>query len=231
MSSKKDKKQFPLDSIENCRIYLFRIISSCELCMVKFEKYNAETAAYVEKYSGSETIPYDIYGDLCDKTYNVISYLSNLLGDAQKTSISYFKYRTEIEKRIKRGITDIPLFEISDDLKANLLELNKYRNWINHVPESLLISELELVQEGKLKFDMDPVTIHLYKAVTYDYFLDLYHTNQIFCKNIAKILSAAKADYALLMGKSVDYPKVYTEIPFGIEKSEATKISAKIQGL
>ena len=34
----KNQKQFPLDSKENCRIYLCRIISSCELCMDKLKK-------------------------------------------------------------------------------------------------------------------------------------------------------------------------------------------------
>ncbi len=64
----KEKKQFPLDSKENCCIYLCRIIFSCELC---------------------------------DKTYNVLSYLLNLLGDCQSSSISYFKYRQQIQKKNK----------------------------------------------------------------------------------------------------------------------------------
>ena len=79
----KEKKQFPLDSKANCCIYLCRIISSCELCMDKFKRYNAQTKSEIEKYDHSEVISYDTYGELCDKTYNVMSYLLNLLGDGQ----------------------------------------------------------------------------------------------------------------------------------------------------
>lgn len=77
----KEKKQFPLDSKENCCIYLCRIISSCELCMDRLKKYNAQIKDELEKSNHAEVISDDIYGELCDKTYNVMCYLLNLLGD------------------------------------------------------------------------------------------------------------------------------------------------------
>ena len=48
--SKKDKKQFPLTSKENCAIYLCRIISSCELCMDRYKIYNKEAKLILEQY-------------------------------------------------------------------------------------------------------------------------------------------------------------------------------------
>lgn len=226
-----NKKQFPLDSKENCCVYLCRIISSCELCMDTLKTYNNQIKTDLEKYSQDALIPHDIYSEHTDKTYNVISYLINLLGDCQKTSISYFKYRKEISKRIKRGCLDIPLVEISQETAELMNEFNKMRNWLNHTPESLLISEMELVKEGKMCFPMDPVEIAHYDNVTYEYFEHLYLSNEEFYKNARQIIQVAKRDYSLLMGKSIAYPRVYLTKPLGVDKSEASKKSAKIQGL
>lgn len=226
-----NKKQFPLDSKENCCVYLCRIISSCELCMDKLKDYNQQIKSDLEKYSKDDLIPYNIYSEHTDKAYNVISYLVNLLGDCQKTSISYYKYRKEISKRIKRGNSDIPLVEISQETTELMNEFNKKRNWLNHTPESLLIAEMELVKEGKMYFPMDPVEIGHYNNVTYEYFEHLYLSNNEFYKNSRQIIQVAKRDYSLLMGKSIEYPRVYLTKPLGVDKSEASKKSAKIQGL
>lgn len=226
-----NKKQFPLDSKDNCCVYLCRIISSCELCMDKLKDYNQQIKSDLEKYSKDDLIPYNIYSEHTDKAYNVISYLVNLLGDCQKTSISYYKYRKEISKRIKRGNSDIPLVEISQETTELMNEFNKKRNWLNHTPESLLIAEMELVKEGKMYFPMDPVEIGHYNNVTYEYFEHLYLSNNEFYKNSRQIIQVAKRDYSLLMGKSIEYPRVYLTKPLGVDKSEASKKSAKIQGL
>lgn len=62
-------KQFPLDSKENCCVYLCRIISSCELCMDKLKDYNQQIKSDLEKYSKDDLIPYNIYSEHTDKTY------------------------------------------------------------------------------------------------------------------------------------------------------------------
>lgn len=227
----KEEKQFPLDSKDNCCIYLCRIISSCELCMDKLKRYNQQAEKLLAEYDSSKAIPYDVYGDICDKSYNIIGYLLNLLGDCQGTSISYFKYRQQIQKRINRGVEDIPLCEISQDISEIMSEFNKMRNWLNHVPESMLIAEIELVNDGKMMFPMDPVQILHYKSVTYEYCKHFVLSNTEFYQNARQIIQAAKRDYSLLMGKSILYPRLYTDEPLGIEKSEPAKKSAKVQGL
>lgn len=199
--------------------------------MDKFKKYNAQTKNELEKYNRAEVIPYDTYSELCDKTYNVISYLLNLLGDCQTTSISYFKYRQQIQKRINRGNTDIPLATISTDVIELMSEFNKMRNWQNHIPESLLIAEMDMMQAGTMELPMNPVEITHYQFVTYEYFEHLFLSNIEFCENARKIIQAAKRDYSLLMGESIIYPRVYADKSLGVEKSNPAKASAKVQGL
>lgn len=225
------KKQFPLTSKENCVIYLTRIISSCELCMDRYKKYNQETKMILEKYQEGDVIPFEIYGDMCDKTSNIMSYLLNLLGDCQSSSISYFKYRKEVQKLINKQVNDIKINPLRDEVADILTEFNKLRNWQNHVPESLLVSELELIKEKKLSLPSDPMNIVHYNYVSYEYFFDLYKSNVDFCVGARKIIQAAKKDYSLLLGKSVSYSRIYSDKPVTLEKAEPTKMSAKIQGL
>lgn len=231
MANNKNKKQFPLNSKENCIIYLYKIISSSEICLDNFKKYNAETKEALEHYKGQELVPIDVYQDLCDKTYNVMSYLLNLLGDAQTSSISYFKYRQQIQKRIKRGMTDIQINNISDEVEKLISEFNMTRNWLNHVPESLLISEMDLINSGQAKLSLDPMLIVHHNYATYEYFEHLYLSNIEFCQNARQIIQAAKKDYSLLMGKTVSYSRKYTDEPLGTMRATAAKMSAKIQGL
>lgn len=227
----KEKKQFPLDNKENCCIYLNRIISSCELCMDKLKKYNDQAKNILDQYNGSDTVPIELYEEMCDKTYNVIDYLLNLLGDCQSSSISYFKYRQQLQKRINKGKHDIPLYEMGEEAAEIMSEFNRERNWQNHVPESLLIAEMEMVHEGKMTLPMDPVQITHYKDVTFEYFEHLYLSNREFYKRARQVIQLAKRDYSLLMGKTITYPRVYIDVPLSVEKFEPTKRSAKVQGL
>ena len=227
----KEEKQFPLDSPKNCCVYLCRIISSCELCMDRYKVYNNQIKELLEQYKRTDTIPYDVYGEMVDKTSNVMCYLLNLLGDGQTSSISYFKYRQTMQKRIKKGNSDIPFCEIPGEIFEFMSEFNKLRNWQNHVPESLLVAEMEQVKAGKMIMPMDPVEITHYKSVTYEYFEDLYLSNVAFCEKARKIIQAVKREYSLLMGNKIMYPRVYIETPLGIDKVEPAKQSARVQGL
>ena len=228
---KKERKQFPLINKENCIIYLCRIISSCELCMDRYKIYNVETEKILEQYKGKEKIPHDIYVGLSDKTGHVMCYLLNLLGDCQTSSIPYFKYRKQVQKNINKGNGELKLNNLDLDVEEALSEFNKLRNWQNHVPESLLVSEVDLIKGGNAVLPTNPMRIIHYNYVSYEYFLDLYQSNLRFCAGARKIIQAAKKDYALLQGKPVSYPRVYSNVPVSLTGFKAAKMSAKAQGL
>ena len=231
MSKSKELKQFPLSSKQNCIVYLYKIITSSELCMDTFKEYNKETKRILDKYKNQSLIPAKIYQEVCNKTYNIVSYILNLLGDAQTSSISYFKYRNQIQKRIKKGLTDIPINDLSDDVNSLIAEFNRTRNWLNHVPESLLVAEMDLINQENADISFDPVIIIHHNYATFEYFEHLYLSNIEFYQQARKIIQAAKKDYALLMGKSITYRRIYTDKPYDISRAEAAKKSAKIQGL
>lgn len=226
--AKKEDKQFPLINKHNCAIYLNRIISSCERCMDRLKEYNEEGKTILLHYKGKQTIPIKIYTELLDKSSNNINYLLNLLGDAQSSSISYFKFRTHLSKH---PLQDVTLNPLESEIQELLADFNKMRNWQNHVPESLLVAEMEQVNEGKMIFPMDPVDILMHTCVTYLYFQNMVDTNICFYHSARKIIQAAKRDYKNIYEKSVRYNRIYTDQPLDSDKSIPTQKSAKIQGI
>lgn len=225
---KKEDKQIPLTNKKNCAVYLNRIISSCERCMDRLKKYNVEGNKLLVEYMGKDVVPHEVYVELLDKTSSVIMYLLNLLGDAQTSSISYFKFHKHISKH---PIADVRLNPLEDETRELLNDFNRMRNWQNHIPESLLVAEMEQVEAGKMTLPMDPVSIIVYKNVSYAYFKDMVDINVSFYKSARKIIQAAKRDYRNIYGKSVIYNKVYVDKPLDFDKSVPTKKSAKVQGI
>ncbi|WP_152669265.1 hypothetical protein [Paenibacillus sp. DMB20] len=150
----------------------------------------------------------------------------------KKTSISYFKYRKQAERSIKAGVNDIKLSPLSSDLESHLNEFNRLRNWQNHIPESLLTSEISLVEEDKLlKRSKNPIEVFYYKYVSLEYFKDLYITSRNFYQVSRKIHQSVKRDYSLLINESVEIRRIFTDKVRTIEDFDAAKKSAKIQGL
>lgn len=72
------------------------------------------------------------------------------------------------------------LNSLEDETQELLKEFNKMRNWQNHIPESLLVAEMEQVEAEKMVFPMDPVDIIIYKNVTYEYFENMIEINLSF---------------------------------------------------
>lgn len=64
-----------------------------------------------------------------------------------------------------------------------------------------------------------------------DYMLDLYRSNCNFVVAARKLVQACKRDYSLLIGEHVKISRVYSDKPVTIAKSDASKLSAEIQGL
>ncbi len=231
---KKEQKQFPLDNKENCCIYLLRIITTAEKCLMKLKKYNLQTKKVLDEYAerNAVTIPYDVYSEFVDKTSNVVSYLLNIIGDAQGVSISYFKYRQQAKRLIDKQVDGINITVFSDELSELIGEFNKMRNWQNHIPESLLISEEELVKRGiAYEQPRNPIEIYLYNDVTYEYFKDLYDNNIGFYEAARRLVQAAKRDYGCLIGERVTIQRKYLNKPVGIAQLDAAKKSAQVQGI
>lgn len=233
-TEKKALKQFALVDKTSCITYLQRIIATSELCLDAMKRFNKQTADILTEANEkmNTKIPYDIYSDIMHKTSNSMCYLLNVLGDAQTSSISYFKYRKQAEKLVKNKIEGIAYEPFTAELEEICSNFNKLRNWQNHIPESLLTSEIELIKQGKYQsHSINPIEIIKHNYVEVDYMLDLYKSNCSFVVAARKLVQACKRDYSLLIGEHVKISRVYSEKPVSIAKSDASKLSAEIQGL
>lgn len=237
MSQKeKELKQFSLNNREDCIIYLLRIISSMDLCLSRLKEYNKQFEGLIKKYRGEKTekIPYTVYTDLLDKTSGIETYLLNLIGDAQTESVSYFKYRKLAEKLIKKGVQGVAITGLNDEIKEYLSDFNRLRNWYNHIPESLLTSELNLITSDNISnflANPSPIRVYYYSYVSFDFFNHMYLSNKDFYTIARMLHQTIKKDYSVLINESVEIERIYTEKIKNIDHLAATKMSAKIQGL
>lgn len=230
--NKKEMKQFPLTNKVNCIIYLQRIIATAEMCLDKLKYYNQQMKEILDNYSENDKIPHSIYSEVNDKTANVMCYLLNILGDSQKTSISYFKYRQQVERLCKKEIEGIAYTPFPEQIQELAQDFNKMRNWQNHIPESLLTSEIEMIKEGKsLPHTQNPIELNKHLYVSVDFMKDLYNSNLGFYKAARKLVQYSKKDYSLLIGESVKISRIYHEKPVTTDSLEFVKLSSKVQGI
>ena len=231
MNNGQEIKQFRLDSAHKCALYLNKIIFSCEKNMYFFERYNQETSFILCEYYGEVKIPYDKYVALVHKIGTIKMTLLNIIGDAQSSSISYFKFRKQIQKQIKNGKIDIKILDLGNDLEKILSEFNKYRNWQNHVPESLLVAERALMENEGVQLKLNPIGIVHYNYVSYEYFKSFYDENTHFYNQARKIIQSAKEDYSQLIGEPIICSPIYLDKPLSFEQAQSVEMSAKIQGI
>lgn len=228
----KEEKQFQLNSREKCIVYLNKILICFHLVRDKLKRYIKEEKHIVEANIDRKPFSWELYCDQRDKSNNCISFLCNILGDAQNESISYFKYKAKIEKYNKNGGT-IPNYCLTQKERECLNEMNRFRNWHNHIPESILISDFTIGNkaDGEPSIMLSPVVYIIGKTVTYECFSEMYEGNVNFLRECNTILRALKKDYELLAGMPVEYQKYILSEPQGVERGEAQMRSMWIQGL
>ena len=233
-TDKKSLKQYALTDNDGCTIYLAKIIGTIDVCLTRYKRYNDQLLKIIDDYRDrdQERIPYSIYEEMMDKTSNVMDYLLNIIGDAQQSSISYFKYRKQAEKLIDRGKTDVRLSVLTPELITLLNSFNRLRNWQNHVPESLLTSEVSLIDKEDLRTrEKNPIRIVYHNYVALEYLADLLRANNEFYEKARLLHQAVKRDYAILIGESVNIERIYTDECKTIAHLEPARLSAEVQGL
>lgn len=110
--------------------------------------------------------------------------------------------------------------------------MNLFRNNYNHIPESILSSEVDLVKaDNKACITANPLIYYIGKTVTQEVFEGLCEGYMDFKHRCNKLFQAVKKEYELLIGQPVNYYKYVVEEPQGIERAEAQMRSMMIQGM
>lgn len=220
---KNNTKTFDYRVKENQRICLHYILTRTIYLLENLNDYNGETEILLERYKNSN-IPYKTYEEMVDKTGNVVNYLTNLIGDETKTAISYNQYHKTVKKE-----KNYPS-KFGDSVMVELNQLRNTRNWLCHVPKSLLTSELELINEQNLQINFEEIVCTKYVDAEYECLANLYEANIEFYSLIKKIVNVIQKEYTLLIQKSVRYSSVQSQI-FKTENFKSTYKSGQKQGL
>jgi len=236
----KELKQFKLEDKIDFIVYLQELIVRTDKCLVKMKKYLSELEIEIKKThesgrkdeAGVTVINAEIYSRYVDLIGNNTAYLLNLTGDQQKTSLSYIKFRKLVQTRRKRGSLDFEIRDIDEEIDELLKDLNKMRNWYNHVPESLLMSEIKLIKDGEFGgHSMNPIIINYYVTCQIEVVQDLFDSSSNFYKTCRDIHQSMKKDFSSLIGESVVIQRKDYEYSKNMKMFEATKLSAEIQGI
>lgn len=236
---KKRLKQFTLDKKEDFIFYLRELLVRMDICLDGQKRYLDEFGKILSEYkldehtvdAGKIKFPYSVYSRYQDMVSNVQDYALNIIGDSQDKAMSYFKFRNIIDKRKKRNSLGFNIRDIDDDIREHLGEANKSRNWIHHIPESLLTAKMELLEAENRTMPYTPITIPRLEYANGDYVLDFYLQSKNMYKNFKHVYQSMKKDYADLIGEGVRFHRPVTLIGRGMEELESAKMSAQIQGL
>ncbi|XME03799.1 hypothetical protein QYZ88_006375 [Lachnospiraceae bacterium C1.1] len=209
-------------------VYLQKIISITQICLDKLKRYNIEISDTLTKYEGKKLISYELYADLKDKTSSEITYLVNVIGDSSCEAVSYFNYR----KYVKVNKFQIKYTEFSMDTQKILEHFKSLRNWINHIPASLINSDKDFINQGyEQPYIINPIEIYMNQYVTVELLRDLYNENLLIYGQAKKIFQMCKKDYSLLIGESVIIRRIYADEPLDVYNKEIVIIAAIMQGL
>jgi hypothetical protein len=227
-------KSFRLESKSEYQVYLREIITRMDKCIIKYKRHLNKLETYIKKCKNKDAekaiVKYEDYSEFVDLISGVDSYLLNLIGDQQNESISYKKFRSIIEKRKNKGSLDFDIDDLDTETLELLKNINKLRNWANHVPESLLMSEIKLIREGKfLDQTLNPIEVYYPNYCTMAVIEDLLKSSKSFYEVSRFIHQRAKKDYSQIIGEKVRIERIYRDKPYDINFFEPSKLSAKVQ--
>ncbi|MED3541700.1 hypothetical protein ABEX53_22990 [Bacillus toyonensis] len=168
------KKGFYLKSKNDYIIYLRHLIISSFKSLSTYKKYLAQVDEIIEikklRDRPNSVISNDIYEESRAKLLFVANKLLNIYGDHSHFGMSYKKFR---EKAKKDKSISLILPKLDEETKTHLNNLNSMRNWGNHVPESLLVAQIE-TNPGLLVPPFNPFTIAMYEKCSAQWLISLY---------------------------------------------------------
>ncbi|KAA0781923.1 hypothetical protein [Bacillus sp. BB56-3] len=193
------KKAFNLKSKNDYIVYLRHLIIPSYKSLSLYKKYLAQVEEIIENKKLNERpnsiISNDIYEESKAKLLFVANHLLNIYGDHSNFAMSYKKFR---EKAKKDKSISLILPNLDEETKSNLNNLNSMRNWGSHIPESLLISQIEL-NPGLLSPPFNPFTVAIFENCSAQWLLSLYEESLRNAELYQKIHTQMMLDYSALI--------------------------------
>lgn len=244
--SKKQYKEFTINSISDACIVLGTLISQVSVHLDKYIEYAIE-AIELLKNTKSKLIPAKEYDNIKDKLLHRQHELLKYIADRQSSSFSYMDFRDFLYRH--KYLSN----DLEHDVKETLNELLDVRNWTFHNPQSMMVAAREVAEKNipkeykdlvKILPQINPVIIPNVTSYELPYLVSLVEHNKRRIDHYTLILDQMKKDYqelfdnlepkplVLSQGKSplqVQYVERDTVIGFSDYSSDTAQISMAIQ--
>ncbi|RAS91780.1 hypothetical protein A3863_04695 [Priestia endophytica] len=155
------------------------------------------------------------------------SHLSNIFGDGAKFGLSYHNYRKNVKKKEARKF-NIDYLKLTDEQEAELNSITTSRNWINHIPVSLIHSTKAAAFQESIDSNM-PIFIPHFEKYEGIWMVSMYEENYEGLQNYKKVFEWVKEDYSKLTGTPCRIVERTIPVVRPIEDLEIARISAEIQ--
>ncbi|EJS63047.1 hypothetical protein [Bacillus cereus] len=193
------KKDFKLQKKEDFIVYLRFLLIDSYRELESIQKYMTQVNEIIVRKKLKErpqrVITSDIYESARDKLGFVSNRLLNIYGDHANSAMSYKKFREKANK-----VKDLNLPELDVEIKTYLNDLNSARNWSNHIPESLLTSQLK-VNPSLYQPPYNSFTIAMYQRYRGDWLLNLYEQYETNIYIYKQIHACMITDCTVLIGE------------------------------
>ena len=197
--SKLKLKQVDLNDEYNRKVYLYKIITIVAQRLDKLEHYITKIGDPLSTLETVTNMEANKYFELIEHHH---CYLLNVLGDLQDTSISYLKYRNFCKKK------NYSCIELNEDEENILSQLNRERNFCNHIPESILTEDIYKIKNDPNLYNKQDAIFNNVYVVNYEYidrsyFIAKHESIKRFYFVVKHILSCIIKDLELLCNNKV----------------------------
>ena len=232
--STKEKKQYQLSDKEHCLVYLRKIITVAEKIRYNLERYLKSGRETMNEFKKNNVLflPHDQYSDMLNMFGHVEAYVLNIFGDAQDSSVSYFKFRRLVERLQRKGSLDVALSPHAHEETRLLNHFNRTRNFQNHIPESIIVSEQDMIAEGKALPEKEyPIEVYTDEYVSSEMYEDMINSFAKLYECLETLIGMAMRDYEAILGRSVELKRIHCDEVRGLPYLEVVRRAAKVQGI
>lgn len=209
--------------------YLSEVIYLASKNIREYERHVKKLEEYIKEKKLDErpkrNVSAEIYEDFRAKMGYMSGYLSNIFGDGAEYGISYRKYRDNITQKGKR--LNIDYLELTQEQNAELNSITTARDWINHIPVSLIHSTKSAAFQEVINPNT-PIFIPHFEKYEGIWLVSMYESNYEGLQGYKKVFKWITEDYSKLTGKN--FKILEHTIPLRpIADLEIAKISSEIQ--
>lgn len=208
----KNSKLKNIETKKDAIIYLNQLITLIDKRMKRFKRGIRDIKDKIDSLNvEAKKIETDEYQRLAEAIESTSLYLFNLFADETKTAVSYKQFRKVMEKKVKRGQVEFELDEIDKEILDLLAYFRDQRNWSHHVPQSLLISQINYFNNvmnypeklTEMHFSSSDIYILTWQYHEIGHLYELYSSADEIYKDFVRVFQRIKKDYSKLVGTSV----------------------------